>query len=51
MRSFKILNICFIIFYLASCKQKVEVTYEVNSVDIYESKAQKTKPKNEAEYI
>ena len=51
MRNFKILNICFIIFYIASCKQKVEVTYEVNSVDIYESKAQKTKPKNEAEYI
>ena len=51
MRSFKNLTIYITIIYFVSCKQKVEVTYEVNSVDIYESKAQKTKPKNEAEYI
>ncbi len=51
MRSFKNLTIYITIIYFVSCKQKVEVVYGVNPIDIYESKAQKTKPKNEAEYI
>ena len=51
MRNFKYIFICYVIICTISCKRKVEVSYGVNSVDVYDSKAQKIKPKNEAEYI
>ena len=51
MRNFKYIFICYVIICTISCKRKVEVSYGVNSVDVYDSKAQKKKPKNEAEYI
>lgn len=51
MRSFKILTYCFVIICIYSCKRNVEVVYDVNNVDVYETKAQKIKAKNEAEYI
>ena len=36
---------------LNSCSKKVDVSYGVNDVSVYETKAQKQKAKNEAEYI
>jgi len=51
MHNFKTLTYCIIIICIASCKRNVEVVYGMDSVDVYETKAQKIKPKNEAEYI
>ena len=51
MHNFKKLIYCIVIIWMSSCKRNVEVIYGMDSVDVYETKAQKIKSKNEAEYI
>ena len=37
--------------FLVSCNKKVDVSYNIEDISVYETKAQKQKAKNEAEYI
>jgi len=49
MRSFKLLLI--VMAFLVSCNKKVDVSYKIEDISVYETKAHKQKAKNEAEYI
>src|SRR6056300_89126 len=49
MRSFNFLLI--VMAFLVSCNKKVDVSYNIEDISVYETKAQKQKAKNEAEYI
>ena len=56
MRNFRVKQSLYIIYFMiliinAHCSKELQVKYQVNPVSIYETKAQKIKAKNEAEYI
>lgn len=56
MRNFNFKQSLYIIYSIVliintNCSKELQVKYQVNSVNIYETKAQKIKAKNEAEYI
>ena len=56
MRNFNYKQIVYMMYFIVliintNCSKEIQVQYRVNAVNIYETKAQKFKAKNEAEYI
>lgn len=52
MPSFKFYTVSVgLLVFIISCNKKVDVSYGIEGIAVYETKAQKQKAKNEAEYI